>query len=704
MKKCIVCGSRFGQFYLEALQSIPNIQIEGLLSNGSRRSIECANHYKINLYKDIEDLPSDIDLACVAIKSEVQGGKGNLVAEELLKKGIDVIFEQPLSEKEYASLYKLAKKKNRYFVVSNLYNYLSSVRNFMENYKRIKKEQNVTYINLEFATQLSFPVAQLLTVLLPEIKNIEFKKSEREEGPYQVLISNVNGIQLNLIAHNEVLETSVDNFMRILFRVSIGFDGGELNLLDPHGLVYWRDYIKFPNENLIPHIFKETPPIGMTHRLIDITYHNSELTQQEIFTELWASVISEEIYLYLEKENHNKKFWNTIAQNQINSAVVWKKIMKSLGYPRVSYHDKYEVYDVKKLVRNDEQKMNISQYMGMLENICSKSILYILNEQLNEDVKCINYQSIIKLLNVQNSYKKIIKRWLDYLSKNHYIIGDSRGNYIFECEKIPKTQILKEWEDLESIWPTNIMPISIVKYFKLHFQYMNKILSGDMPANLILFEQGNSKIADDLYKNTAISRYINEQISTYVERISKGKQLTILEVGAGTGATTEEILNKVGNSFKGRYLFTDISKYFLISAQEKFEKFGFMQYEVLDIDSIKINSDIRKEKFDVIIAVGVINNTKNIKRLLSRFNNLLSKSGKLIIGEAYGESSPMLLSQVFMMTEPDDERRNANITFLELEKWYKVFDETGFNVICQKPYLTDELSSFKQALFILEKR
>ncbi|WIL24746.1 hypothetical protein QPR38_09025 [Staphylococcus aureus] len=52
----------------------------------------------------------------------------------------------------------------------------------MENYKRIKKEQNVTYINLEFATQLSFPVAQLLTVLLPEIKNIEFKKSEREEG------------------------------------------------------------------------------------------------------------------------------------------------------------------------------------------------------------------------------------------------------------------------------------------------------------------------------------------------------------------------------------------------------------------------------------------------------------------------------------------------------------------------------------------
>lgn len=102
--------------------------------------------------------------------------------------------------------------------------------------------------------------------------------------------------------------------------------------------------------------------------------------------------------------------------------------------------------------------------------------------------------------------------------------------------------------------------------------------------------------------------------------------------------------------------------------------------------------------------MGVINNTKNIKRLLSRFNNLLSKSGKLIIGEAYGESSPMLLSQVFMMTEPDDERRNANITFLELEKWYKVFDETGFNVICQKPYLTDELSSFKQALFILEKR
>ncbi|MDM8328516.1 Gfo/Idh/MocA family oxidoreductase, partial [Staphylococcus felis] len=145
MKKCIVCGSRFGQFYIEALKRIPNINLHGLLATGSERSIDCANHYQIQLYNDVDELPDDIDLACIAIKSEVQGGKGNLIAESLLKRGIDVIFEQPLSEKEYISLFKLAKKEKRYFTVCNLYSQLPSVQNFIQNFKFIKKEQSIKY-------------------------------------------------------------------------------------------------------------------------------------------------------------------------------------------------------------------------------------------------------------------------------------------------------------------------------------------------------------------------------------------------------------------------------------------------------------------------------------------------------------------------------------------------------------------------------
>ena len=34
IKKVIVCGSRFGQFYIEALKNMENIELIGLLANG----------------------------------------------------------------------------------------------------------------------------------------------------------------------------------------------------------------------------------------------------------------------------------------------------------------------------------------------------------------------------------------------------------------------------------------------------------------------------------------------------------------------------------------------------------------------------------------------------------------------------------------------------------------------------------------------
>ena len=47
----------------------------------------------------------------VAIKSEVQVVKAILLPKAITK-GIDVIFEQPISEREYAELYGVARKIN----------------------------------------------------------------------------------------------------------------------------------------------------------------------------------------------------------------------------------------------------------------------------------------------------------------------------------------------------------------------------------------------------------------------------------------------------------------------------------------------------------------------------------------------------------------------------------------------------------------
>lgn len=86
MKKLrvIVCGSTFGQYYIRALQTVPDeFEVVGLLANGSNRSKLCADFYHVPLYTQIEDIP-EVDIACVVIRSRAVGGSGTDIAEYFL--------------------------------------------------------------------------------------------------------------------------------------------------------------------------------------------------------------------------------------------------------------------------------------------------------------------------------------------------------------------------------------------------------------------------------------------------------------------------------------------------------------------------------------------------------------------------------------------------------------------------------------------
>ncbi|ADC88016.1 MULTISPECIES: bifunctional Gfo/Idh/MocA family oxidoreductase/class I SAM-dependent methyltransferase [Staphylococcus] len=702
MKNCIICGSRFGQFYIEAIRKHDDINICGLLANGSQRSVDCAEFYQLNLYTHIDEIPSHIDFACVAIKSEVQGGQGNIIAKKLLQKGIDVIFEQPISEREYAELYGVARKNQRYFAICNLYSRLPSVQNFIENYQIIKKEQDVKYINFEFATQLSYPVAEILCKLLPAFVNEPLPEKLNNDGPYHLLSTNLNGIQLNLSAYNEVRD-DIDQFMRQLFNIKIGFQGGELALTDPHGNVQWREYIHFPKEHLLPYKLKDHPPLGMQKNNIETIYSSYEQTQQLIFTELWTRMIFEEINLYLNQEYYSKKCFNSKAQSHINHAMAWKKLMQAFGYPQKTKNDFYAYFDVSQFKYDIASDDDISGQLHRLERVCALTMLYVLGKYLDKKQSYM-LDDIFERLEVHPNNKDIMSRWLNYLVDHFYVIKTMDNAYIFDYQTLTKDNVQHEWNHLEQQWITSIMPKKIFQYFKAHFEHIEAIVRGDKPVNLILFEHGDIDIANALYRHTAIARYINTQIALYVQTCAEHRRLNILELGAGTGATTTCILKQIGQIFTGSYLFTDISQYFISLAKKQFVDKTFMRYQLLNIDNLHHSKLNAYQPIDIVIAVGVINNAKNLNRLLKSVHQILTKGGKLIIGEAYGESAPMLISQAFMMTEPTDIRKSKNTTFLTLDEWYELFNQTGFKLLDKKPQQSDELASFKQALFILEKR
>jgi SAM-dependent methyltransferase len=85
--------------------------------------------------------------------------------------------------------------------------------------------------------------------------------------------------------------------------------------------------------------------------------------------------------------------------------------------------------------------------------------------------------------------------------------------------------------------------------------------------------------------------------------------MRILEIGAGTGATTAVALELLqepnGLQTFASYTFTDISHGFLKSAEDRFQGFRNIAYKVLDISKDPQDQGFELASFDLIIAANV---------------------------------------------------------------------------------------------------
>lgn len=242
------------------------------------------------------------------------------------------------------------------------------------------------------------------------------------------------------------------------------------------------------------------------------------------------------------------------------------------------------------------------------------------------------------------------------------------------------------------------MPMNVFQYFRENARLLNDLLNNKVNANEILFSKGSDGIAKGLYSKTAIAIYLNELIVSNIKELLNEKNITILELGGGTASTTEKI---VSNIEYDKYIFTDISPYFIEKAKDAFREYKGIEYGIINIDDDESYKQVGS-KVDLIIAVGVLNNARNIENSLMYIKKILKDDGILMIVEAVDESPEILISQVFMMTEADDIRNKENITFLKMNQWIEMFKKLGFELLTFEPKNASWLENFNQKLFILK--
>lgn len=137
----------------------------------------------------------------------------------------------------------------------------------------------------------------------------------------------------------------------------------------------------------------------------------------------------------------------------------------------------------------------------------------------------------------------------------------------------------------------------------------------------------------------------SQQIGNMVKYLAhKNPRAKILEIGGGTGGTTEYALSALGTDdpLAASYDFTDISSGFFEAAQEKFSTWkNIMRYKKLDIEQNPAKQGFENGTYDLIIACQVLHATKSMDNTMTNVHNLLKPGGKLLIMETTKDQEDM---------------------------------------------------------------
>jgi len=217
------------------------------------------------------------------------------------------------------------------------------------------------------------------------------------------------------------------------------------------------------------------------------------------------------------------------------------------------------------------------------------------------------------------------------------------------------------------------------------FEHVEKVLNGETPTVSVLFPNGNRDFLDKLLfketeEHTSISVYKELAQEFVVEHAKKGP-VRILEIGAGTGMLTWQIISRLSNN-NVEYVFTDIGMSFVSAAKKKAQKQGIenMDFRTLDITKPLSDQGFSESEFDIIIGLNVVHATPDLSLSMKNISRLLKPDGSVCLIEYL--KCPRWQNLIWGLTEGwwcfDDQWRSI-VPLVNLDSWREVFSEAGLS-------------------------
>ncbi|MEV1147659.1 class I SAM-dependent methyltransferase [Micromonospora sp. NPDC049799] len=317
---------------------------------------------------------------------------------------------------------------------------------------------------------------------------------------------------------------------------------------------------------------------------------------------------------------------------------------------------------------------------------------------------------VADLLRVAERHRWILRRWLAVLAAEGWLCHDAETGRYQHLRPADRADLDAATRALDAARAGLGYPPAMTRFFTATAAHLPQLLRDEVPLQALLFADEDLETAEAAYKDNVVNAYLNAVVAhllrNAVERPGRSEPLRVLELGAGVGGTTADVLPVLAGR-PVRYRFTDVSRFFLDSARARFARYDFCEYALFDINSDVLDQGVTAGTQDMVLAANVAHNAVDVAGLLAGLRELLSPGGTLVLVESCREHYQIATSMQFLMSArpgvpaagSGDLRAGTGRIFLTRQQWLAQFTAVGLTPALALPEADDPLAALGQYVF-----
>lgn len=328
-----------------------------------------------------------------------------------------------------------------------------------------------------------------------------------------------------------------------------------------------------------------------------------------------------------------------------------------------------------------------------------------------------HHQEVVEDLGAAHHHAWIIGLWLRSLETAGLVNRGSDGIYR-DLYGPGRAELAAARTSMESARLALGYPKELAELLLGSLRLLPELLRDEVSVQVLLFPDGDLATAEAVYRSNVVSRYLNAAAAEVLRDLvgRERRPLRALELGAGIGATTADLLPVLTGTEVDFYLFTDVSSFFLSAARRRFQQepsSACMRYAKVDITQelagqLKDHLRAGQADLDLVVAATMAHNAPHVGRLLEEIAAMLSPAGRVVLIETVHEHPQSLTSMPFALSSRHagglpartDERAGTARTYLRRDEWIGWMEHAGLRPEVDLPFDGDPLGALSQRLLV----